>query len=74
VVNTKVVHLDEVLDEVQIVVRVWYKNLLREGLKVGYTLKMAHMTIITCNLEFAFLSFSIWFFLTQMMLLSVEMV
>jgi hypothetical protein len=35
VVNTKNVHLDEVLDEVQRVVRVWFKNLLIEELKVG---------------------------------------
>jgi hypothetical protein len=35
VVNIKVAHLDEVLDEVQIVVRVWFKNLLLKGLKVG---------------------------------------
>ena len=49
VVNTKVVHLDEVLDGVQRVGRVWFKNLLIKGLKVGYTIKMAHVTIITCN-------------------------
>ena len=35
VVNIKVAHLDEVLDEVQRVVRVWFKNLLIEELKVG---------------------------------------
>jgi hypothetical protein len=35
VVNTKVVHLDEVLDEVQRVGRVWFENPLIKGLKVG---------------------------------------
>jgi hypothetical protein len=35
VVNTKVVHLDEVLDKVQRVGVVWFKNLLIPGLKVG---------------------------------------
>jgi hypothetical protein len=35
VVNIKSVHLDEVLDEVQRIVRVWFKNLLLKGLKVG---------------------------------------
>ena len=35
VVNIKVAHLDEVLDEVQRVVRVWFKKLLLKGLKVG---------------------------------------
>jgi hypothetical protein len=35
VVNIKSVHFDEVLDEVQRVVRVWFKNLLIEELKVG---------------------------------------
>jgi hypothetical protein len=49
------VHLYEVLDEVQRVVRVWFKNLLIKGLKAGKMLKMAHVTIITCNLEFVFL-------------------
>jgi hypothetical protein len=48
VVNTKLVHLDEVLDEVQRVVRVWFKNLLIQGLKVGTILKRAQVTIITC--------------------------
>jgi hypothetical protein len=49
VVNTKVAHLDEVLDEVQIVVRVWFENLLIQGLKVGKILKVSHVTIITFN-------------------------
>ena len=35
VVNIKSVHLDEILDEVQKVERVWFENLLIEGLKVG---------------------------------------
>jgi hypothetical protein len=35
VVNSKGVQLDEVLDEVQRVGRVWFKNLLIQGLKVG---------------------------------------
>ena len=55
VVNTKVAHLDEVLDEVQRVVRVWFKNLLIQGLKVGMLLKMAQVTIITCHMQFSFL-------------------
>ena len=41
VVNIKVAHLDEVLDEVERVGRVWFKNLLIKGLKVGMLLKMA---------------------------------
>jgi hypothetical protein len=56
-VFTKVVHLDEVLDEVQRVQRVWFKNLLIQGLKVGKMLKFAQVTIITCNLEISFLFF-----------------
>jgi hypothetical protein len=55
VVNTKVVYLVEVLDEVQRVGRIWFKNLLIKGLKVGHMLKMAQVTIITCNLQFSFL-------------------
>jgi hypothetical protein len=55
VVNTKVVHLDEVLDEVPRVGRVWFKNLLIKWLKVGIRLKMSHVTIITCNLVLIFL-------------------
>jgi hypothetical protein len=35
VVNIKSVHLDEVLDEVQRVGRVWFENFLIEELKVG---------------------------------------
>jgi hypothetical protein len=54
VVNTKVVHLDEVLDEVQRVGRVWFKNFLIQGLKVGMLLKMAQVTIITCHMVFDF--------------------
>ena len=38
---TKVVHLDEVLDEVQRVGVVWFKKLLIQGLKVGKMSKMA---------------------------------
>jgi hypothetical protein len=54
-VFTKVVHLDEVLDEVQRVQRVWFKNLLIQGLKVGKMLKVSHVTIITCHLILIFL-------------------
>ena len=54
-VLTKVVHLDEVLDEVQRVGRVWFENLLIKGLKVGKILKMSHVTIITCHMQFSFL-------------------
>jgi hypothetical protein len=54
-VFTKVVPLDEVLDEVQRVGRVWFKNCLIQGLKVGILLKMSHMTIILCDLLFLFL-------------------
>jgi hypothetical protein len=54
VVNTKVVHLDEVLDEGQRVVRVWFENLLIQGLKVGKMVRKSQVTIITCewNLNF----------------------
>jgi hypothetical protein len=55
VVNTKVIHLDEVLDEVQRVGRVWFKNFLIQGLKVGMLLKLSHVTIITCNMQISFL-------------------
>ena len=61
VVNTKVVHLDEVLDEVQRVGRVWFKNLLIQGLKVGTRLKLSNVTIITCDLEISFLFFFLYF-------------
>jgi hypothetical protein len=54
VVNTKVVHTDEVLDEVQRVGRVWFEKLLIKGLKVGMLLKMSHVTIITCHNVFDF--------------------
>jgi hypothetical protein len=54
VINIKNVHLDVVLDEVQRVVRVWFKNLLIQGLKVGMLLKMAQVTIITCHMVFDF--------------------
>ena len=53
-VNTKNVHLDEVLDEVQRVGRVWFKNCLIQRLKVGIMLTMADLTIITCNLFLKF--------------------
>ena len=49
VVNTKNVHLDEFLDEVQRFVRVWFNNLLIEELKVGKILKRSKVTMITCN-------------------------
>ena len=49
-VNIKRVHLDEVLDEVQRVVRVWFENLLIQGLKEGKMLKIAQVTIILCEL------------------------
>jgi hypothetical protein len=54
VVNTKVVHLDEVLDEEQRVGRVWFDNLLIKGLKVGKILKRSKVTIITCHKVFDF--------------------
>jgi hypothetical protein len=54
VVNNKVVHTDEVLDEVQRVGRVWFEKLLIKGLKVGMLLKMSHVTIITCHKVFDF--------------------
>jgi hypothetical protein len=50
VVNTKVVHLDEVLDEVQRVERVWFENLPIKGLKVGMILKLSILTISVCKL------------------------
>jgi hypothetical protein len=50
VVNIKVAHLDEVLDEVQRVVRVWFKNILLKGLKVGKILKLSILTISACEL------------------------
>ena len=46
---TKVVHLDEVLDEVQRVGIVWFTNLLIQRLKVGIMIKMADLTIISCE-------------------------
>jgi hypothetical protein len=51
---TKVVHLDEVLDEVQRVGIFWFKNPLIQRLKVGKILKMAQVTIITCHLILIF--------------------
>ncbi len=48
-VNIKVVHLDEVLDEVQRVGVVWFRKLLIQGLKVGVMIKMAEVTIISCE-------------------------
>ena len=74
VVNTKNVHLDEVLDEVQRVGRVWFENFLIEGLKVGKILKRSKVTIITCELEIAFIFILIWFFLIPLMWLSVKMI
>ena len=50
-VNIKVVHLDEVLDEVQRVGVVWFRKLLIQGLKVGVMIKMAEVTIISCELK-----------------------
>jgi hypothetical protein len=54
VVNIKVAHLDEVLDEVERVGRVWFKNCLIKGLKVGKILKRSKVTIITCHKIFDF--------------------
>jgi hypothetical protein len=63
VVNTKNVHLDEVLDEVQRVERVWFENFLIQGLKVGMRLKMANLTITSYTLGFSFsFYFSLIFF------------
>ena len=70
-VNIKSVQLDEGLDEVQSVERVWFRNLLIQGLKVGHMLKMPYVTIITCNLEISFLFFLVGFSLIQLILLSV---
>ena len=50
-VLTKVVHLEEFLDEVQRVVRVWFKICLIMELKVGTRIKMADLTIILCELN-----------------------
>ena len=50
VVNIKSVHLDEVLDEVQKVERVWFENLLIKRLKVGMILKLSILTISVCKL------------------------
>jgi hypothetical protein len=62
-VNTKVVHIDDILDEVQRVGRVWFENFLIQGLKEGYMLKMAQVTITTCTLGFSFsFYFSLIFF------------
>ncbi len=55
VVNTKLVHLEEVLDEVQRVDQVWFGKLLIKRLKVGKMVKVSHMTIIICDLVFDFL-------------------
>ena len=49
-VFTKSVHLDEVLDEVQRVGIVLFKNLLKQRLKEGIMLKMADLTISACEL------------------------
>ena len=50
-VLTKIVHLEEFLDEVQRVVRVWFKICLILELKVGIRIKMADLTIILCELN-----------------------
>ena len=50
-VNIKVVHLDEVLDEVQSVGVVWFRKLLIQGLKVGVMRKNGRLTIISCELQ-----------------------
>jgi hypothetical protein len=50
VLLSKVVLLDEVLDEVQRVGFVWFENLLIQRLKVGIMLKMADLTISACEL------------------------
>jgi hypothetical protein len=55
VVNCKSVQLNEVLDEVQSVGRVWFKNILIQGLKGSIRLKMSHMTIIICKLIMLFI-------------------
>jgi hypothetical protein len=49
---TKVVHLDVVLDEVQIVGIVWFEKLLIQRLKVGIRLKIAVLTISACEHNF----------------------
>jgi hypothetical protein len=53
-VNTKMVHLDTVLDEVERVGQVWFKNIPNQGCKVGMMLKSVKVSIITCkwNLNF----------------------
>ena len=74
VVNTKVVHLDEVLDEVQRTDRVWFKIGFIERLKVGMMMKKSQVTISICELENPFIFIMIWFFLILLMWLSVKMV
>ena len=49
VVNTQSVHLYVLLDEVERIGKVWLKNLLIQGLKVGMMLKISVLTIITCD-------------------------
>ena len=51
VVLSKVVHHVVVLDEVQRVGVVWFRKLLIQGLKVGVMVKMAEVTIISCELQ-----------------------
>jgi hypothetical protein len=53
-VNTKSIHLDVLLDEVERIGRVWFKVCLIQGLKVGKMLKMAQVTIIICHLNLNF--------------------
>ena len=48
-VNTRNVHLDMVLDEVQRVEMVWFKICLMQRLKVGVMLKLSIWTIIICE-------------------------
>ena len=59
VVNTKVVPLHLVLDEVVLVDQVWFRIWEIKRCKVGKKLKMGHMTIIICELNLRFSL--IWF-------------
>jgi S-adenosylmethionine/arginine decarboxylase-like enzyme len=51
-VLSKVVVLDEILEEVQRVSQVLKEKIENQGLKVGILLKKSHMTIITCEFIF----------------------
>jgi hypothetical protein len=53
-VNTKSVHLDVLLDEVERVGKVWFKICLIHGLKVGNIIIVADLTIIICHLHLNF--------------------